>query len=45
MNKSNSKFLLAPFELIIILKILEVTRFKDPKAAILTLKMLTESRL
>jgi hypothetical protein len=28
-----------------ILKILPVTRFKDPKAVILTLKMLTGSRL
>jgi hypothetical protein len=28
-----------------ILKILPVTRFKDPQAAILTLKMLTGSRL
>jgi hypothetical protein len=30
---------------LLIIKILRVTRFKDPKAAILTLKMLTGSRL
>jgi hypothetical protein len=29
---------------VLILKILPVTRFKDPKAAILTLKMLTGNR-
>jgi hypothetical protein len=45
MKKSNSKFKLAPLKLLTILKILPVTRFKDPKAAILTLKMLTGSRL
>jgi hypothetical protein len=39
MKKLNSKFYLAP------LKILPVTRFEDPKAAILTPKMLTGSRL
>jgi hypothetical protein len=37
MKKTNSKFQLAPF--------LPVTRFKDPKAAILTLLMLTGIRL
>ncbi len=30
---------------LLILKILPITRFKDPKAAILTLNMLTGSRL
>ncbi len=40
MKKSNSKW-----NYLLILKILSVTRFKDPKAAILTLKMLTGSRL
>jgi hypothetical protein len=39
MRKSNAKYWLAP------LKLLPVTRFKDPKAAILTLKMHTGSRL
>jgi hypothetical protein len=33
------------FVYLLILKIPPVTRFKDPKAAILTLKMLTGSRL
>jgi hypothetical protein len=40
MKKSNSKW-----NYLLILKILSVTRFKDPNAAILALKMLTGSRL
>jgi hypothetical protein len=47
MKKSNSKFWLGPLKLltVLILKIIPVTRFKDPKAEILTLNMLTGSRL
>jgi hypothetical protein len=48
MKKSNSQFYLALFKLLtnlVIFKILPVTRFKGPKAAILTLKMLLGSRL
>jgi hypothetical protein len=44
MKKPNSNFMFALLKLLI-LKILLVTRFKDPKAEILTLKMLTGSRL
>jgi hypothetical protein len=45
MKKLTSKRYLAPFKLIYLLKILPVTRIKDPKAAILTLKLITKSRL
>ncbi len=45
MKKSNPKFSLLLWNYLLILKILPVTRFKDPKAANLTLKMLTGSCL
>jgi hypothetical protein len=47
MKKSNSKFYLAPVKLLSNFEnpSSTVTRFKDPKAAILTLKTLTGSRL
>jgi hypothetical protein len=45
MKKSNSNFWLPPLNNLLILKILPVTRFKDPKAAILTLTMHAGSRL
>jgi hypothetical protein len=46
LKKSNSKFLHAPLKLLPkILKIPPITCFKDPKAAIVALKMLTGSRL
>jgi hypothetical protein len=44
-KKSNSKFWPAPLKLLPFLKILPVTLFKDPEVMILTLKMLTGSRL
>jgi hypothetical protein len=46
-EKIKIKVLAWSFErnLLLIMKILPVTRFKDPKAAILTLNMLTGSRL
>ncbi len=43
-NQTQS-FSLLLWNYLLILKILPVTHFKDPKAAILTLKMLTGSRL
>jgi hypothetical protein len=47
MKKSNSKILLPPFQILSNFEnpSSKVTRFKDPKAAILTLKMHTGSRL
>jgi hypothetical protein len=45
MKKSNSKFQLAHLKLLINFENLSVTSFKDPKATILTLKMLTGSPL
>jgi hypothetical protein len=45
MKKSDSMIQPASLILLTFLKILTVTRFKDPKAAISTLKMLTGSRL
>jgi hypothetical protein len=44
-EKSYSKFQPAPLKLPTFLKILPATHFKDAKAAISTLKMLTGSRL
>jgi hypothetical protein len=46
-EKIKLKVLACSFEImyLLFLKIFPVTRFKDPKAAILTLKMLTGSRL
>ncbi len=41
----NQSFSLLLWNYLLILKILSVTRFKDPKAAILTLKMHTVGRL
>jgi hypothetical protein len=47
MKKLNSKFSLAPLKLLTNFEnlLILVTRFKDPKAAILILKMLAEIRL
>jgi hypothetical protein len=45
MKKSNSYFSMLFLNYLLILKILPVTRFEDPKAAILIQKMLTRSRL
>jgi hypothetical protein len=45
MAKSNSEFYLAPLKLLTTFENLLVTRLKDPKATILTLNMLTGSRL
>jgi hypothetical protein len=46
LSKGSNDLLLAPLKLDTnFLKLSEVTLFKDPKAAILTLKMHTESRL
>ncbi len=44
-KSKNSKSKLAPWKLLSKLKILLVTRFKDPIVAILTLKMHTGRRL
>jgi hypothetical protein len=44
-EKSNSSFSLLLGNSLLILKILPETRVKDPKAAILTLKLLKRSRL
>jgi hypothetical protein len=45
MKNQNQSFSLLLRNYLLILKILSVTRFKDPKAAILTLKMRIGSRL
>ncbi len=43
--KNQTQFQLGPWNYLLILKILPVSRFKEPEAAILRLKMLTGSRL
>jgi hypothetical protein len=45
MKKSNSAFYLAPLKLLTTIENVPEICFKGPKAAILTLKMLTGSRL
>jgi hypothetical protein len=45
MKKQTQSFSLLLLNYLLILKILSVTRFKDPRAVILALKVLTGSRL